>query len=127
MFSLIAPLIVRSDKIFFGDPDYVADHDFMLKLTDFIEFLTILGAFYWKTVVSNEELSIIQASRNIIQKLIDAFMNKDNNDIELLKSDKRYTYLQQMVKNFDYSMDRPLITSTVYPQERFHQRRYSFC
>ncbi|CAG9320792.1 unnamed protein product [Blepharisma stoltei] len=125
-FSLYSGLLIKSSGIFLSDTNYISDSDFMLDFTDFLEFFTILGMHFWKTISSNEELSIVSSVTEFLQKITEAFEKHDFGIINTLSKNKKYIFLRTLTADVDIFTDRPLISAAVYPQERFHQRRYSY-
>ena len=118
--------IQSNDELFLMEPRTATDQKFVIGFSEFCEAIGLLGLHFWKTTSTCEDLSMSEGLSYFIKIMVER--HRFYRELRGLTSNRLMTESKEMLLLYTQEVlesTLPLITKTVFAQERFVQRRLS--
>jgi hypothetical protein len=124
-FSFFLASMLKNDELFVISSASLADHSFNVDFSQFCELMGLLGIYYWKTVTSNEDLSVVEAISKLVLFMHGTIRGQLEDELQRKAKETTRQVLTQAWKQEKRIAGKQMLTKMCLPQRKFFSRRNS--
>ena len=126
-FSFFTSVMQSTDALYLLNPKALSDVDFCIDFREFVDLVGMLGILYWKSVTRCLDMSLVEGLATFLKTVIEKFkyMREFRGFAPAEKDKLALGLLKLRLGPLSEVQQKPLITKTMLPQDRFIQRRDS--